>query len=168
MSMTLDEMAVLARQLIEADANVKAMEEELKEAKEAARKLREEDIPCAMQEIGLSSFTMDTGEKVRIAQEVYASIPADRKPEAFKWLLDNNFGDLIKTEVAVAFGRGEVDDAHNLVRALKDEGLDASCSESVHPQTLKAFLKEQVASGAAVPLELFGARPVWTAKISKK
>jgi hypothetical protein len=168
MTTNLDEMAAMARQLIAAQLKVEVIEEQLKEAKEASRKLREEDIPCAMQEIGLTSFTMDTGEKVRIAQEVYASIPADNKAEAFRWLVAHQFGDLIKTEVSVSFGRGEAEEAGVLARDLKDKGLDASCTESVHPQTLKAFLKEQVTSGAAVPLELFGARPVWTAKISKK
>ena len=33
---------------------------------------------------------------------------------------------------------------------------------------LKAFLREQIKDAKPVPLELFGARPVWEAKITHK
>lgn len=36
---------------------------------------------------------------------------------------------------------------------------------SVHPNTLQAFIKERLASGEAVPLELFNARPISKAKV---
>ena len=47
-------------------------------------------------------------------------------------------------------------------------GFDPALDQGVHAQTLKAFLKEQLSKGANIPLELFGARPVWTAKITNK
>jgi hypothetical protein len=37
--------------------------------------------------------------------------------------------------------------------------MNYSDKEGVHAQTLKAFIKEQMAKGVDVPLELFGAYP---------
>ena len=55
-----------------------------------------------------------------------------------------------------------------LSERLRAMGLQPSLDQSVHAQTLKAFLKEQLAMGTNIPLDLFGARPVWTAKLSNK
>ena len=38
-----------------------------------------------------------------------ASIPKDRKGEAFEWLRIHGYDDIIKNQVSVQFGRGESD-----------------------------------------------------------
>jgi hypothetical protein len=42
------------------------------------------------------------------------------------------------------------------VQSLKQKGLDPAVKESVHPQTLNAFVKEQLTSGKDLPADLFG------------
>ena len=165
MSITLDEMTALARALVDADSAVEEAETALKRTKEVARILREETIPSAMQELGIEKLALSTGQKITISQEVYASIPAASKDEAHRWLEANGFGGLIKVGVTTQYGKGERDEALQLFSELQGRGLSAKFDESVHAQTLKAFLREQISSGNNVPLELFGARPVWTAKI---
>lgn len=161
-------MAALARALVDADAAVKEAEVNLHEAKERARVLREETIPSAMQELGLERLTLDTGQTVTVKQDVYASIPNDNKPAAYSWLEDHGYGGLVKTEVSVQYGKGELEDAKLMASWLVDKGVNPSLTQNVHAQTLKAFLREQLAGGYDVPLELFGARPVWTAKITNR
>lgn len=168
MTISLDQMASLARALVDADASVDKAEVNLKDTKERARVLREETIPSAMQELGLEELKLDTGEKLSVKQDVYASIPAAQKEQAFQWLEDNGFGGLIKVEVAADFRKGEVEFAIALFKELQERGLQVGLDRSVHSQTLKAFLREQLAIGGNVPLDLFGARPVWTAKITNK
>lgn len=168
MSISLDDMASLARALLDADQEVDNAEQELKDAKEKARVLREETIPSAMQELGLEELKLSTGQKLSIKQEVYASIPAANKVQAYDWLNDHGFGGLIKVEVTAQFGKGEQEEAVRLSEQLRAMGLQPSLDQSVHAQTLKAFLKEQLAMGTNIPLDLFGARPVWTAKLSNK
>jgi hypothetical protein len=168
MTISLDQMASLARALVDADASVDKAEVNLKDTKERARALREETIPSAMQELGLEELKLDTGEKLSVKQDVYASIPVAQKEQAFQWLEDNGFGGLIKVEVAADFRKGEVEFAIALFKELQERGLQVGFDQSVHAQTLKAFLREQLAAGANVPLDLFGARPVWTAKITNK
>lgn len=165
---SLDEMKQLADALKEAEDDTAKAEAKLKEVKERERMIREETIPSAMQELGLESITLDTGEKLAVKQEVYASIPAAGKPKAYAWLNDNGFGGLVKVSIELQFGKGEQDDAVALTTELRERGLEVLAYEDVHASTLKAFLKEQISKGTNIPLDLFGARPVWQAKITKK
>ena len=119
MSISLDDMAALARALLDADQEVDNAEQELKDAKERARVLREETIPSAMQELGLEELKLNTGQKLSIKQEVYASIPAANKGQAYDWLNDHGFGGLIKVEVTTQFGKGEQEEAVRLSEQLR-------------------------------------------------
>ncbi len=165
---TLDDMAELARALVEAEKVTEKAEENLSKVKERERVLREETIPGAMQELGVEALTLDTGQKLTVKQDVYAAIPKDKKDEAFAWLEENNFGGLIKTEVAVQFGKGELEKAKELLEKLEAEDYAAGITQDVHAQTLKAFLREEIRKGTNIPLEKFGARPVSVAKITNK
>jgi len=165
MTITLDEMAALAKALVDADREVEHGEQMLKGRKESARFLREETIPSAMQELGLESITLSTGQKLEVKQEVYASIPVANRGEAYQWLNEKGFGGLIKTDVSVPFGKNEEELAKKFVLQLSSMGYASTAKQNVHPSTLKAFIKEQLAKGNDIPLALFGARPVWTAKV---
>lgn len=155
----------LVRGLLDAETTVNQLEAQLSTAKEKARVLREETIPGVMQELGLLRFTLETGQEITIKQEVYASLPEDNKEEAFTWLEEHNFGGLIKTLVITEMGKGLIDDARELTVELQKRGLTTDLTRMVHPQTLKAFLREQIAAAKTIPLDLFGARPVWTTKL---
>lgn len=163
----LNEVARLAALLVAAENDVAEIEFKLKARKEDARRLAEESLPSAMEEIGLSEVKLTTGEKIKVGLEVYASIPAATKEAAFAWLTDNGHDGLIKTEVAVEFGRGLLNDAMVLLEKLRTTGVEATLSRNVHPQTLKAFLKEQLQQAKGVPLDVFGARPVMLAKVTR-
>jgi len=196
MTITLDQMAQAARDLVAAEEATAAAELALKEVKEKERQLREETVPGMFAELGVDKLVLKDGSVFSCTQEVYASIPAARKEEAFKWLEEHDFGGLIKTEVQVAFGKGEIEQARALLDELATLGIENGVIDrSIHPQTLKAFLKEQLAAQAErvdmesdawvdaeddatdleerleaalddrIDLELFGARPVMTAKV---
>jgi len=166
---TLGELSLLAQTLLATQRDSAALELALKTSNECARLLREESIPSAMHELGITNMTLDTGEKISIKQDVYASIPVEQKEVAYGWLEQHGFGGLIKTEVVCHFTRGELERANELVFDLRCKGLQPELGRTVHPQTLKAFLREQLESASVdIPLDLFGARPVWTTKISTK
>lgn len=165
MATSVEDMTELARALVEADKVVDQLKASLKDAEERARLLREESIPSAMQELGLAELRLLSGQRVRVKQDVYASVPVARRNEAWGWLEERGYGGLIKTQVAVQYGRGELPDAEELAEELLKRGLRTELNRNVHPQTLKAFLREQLSLANNVPLELFGARPVWVAEI---
>ena len=167
-TISLEQMTSLARALLDAEEATEQADRALKDAKERERLLREETIPSAMQELGLEELKLNTGQKVSVKQDVYASIPKANKDSAFAWLTDNGFDGLIKVSVEVLFDRGELEQAAELYNKLGEDGQEVVFSQDVHSQTLKAFLREQISKGSNIPLDLFGARPVWTAKISNK
>lgn len=166
--MNVETIVALSNALAAADNHVEAAEAELKRAKETARRLREETIPGAMQELGITELKLESGQKLTIKQDVFAKIPDERKLDAFRWLEDNGFGGLIKVDVITNFGKGDFDAAKALAQKLSATYSAVSLKQDVHAQTLKAFLREQLAIASNIPLELFGAQPVWTAKISSK
>ena len=165
MPTTVEQMTAMANSLLDVEKKVKDAEIELRDLNKKAQFLREETIPAAMQEAGVTVMKLTTGQTITIGQEVYASIPMDMRVKAFGWLEEHNFGDLIKSNVLCNFARGDLEKAGELVEHLQSRGLEPEFKESVHPQTLKAFLKEQIAKGTNIPLDVFGARPVWRARI---
>jgi len=162
---SLTQMARLVRALINAEERVANAEKLLKENKEKVRVLKEESIPSAMHELGLEKLKLDTGQEISIKQDVYASIPKAEKEAAYRWLTDNGYGGLIKLDVTAKFGREESVVASAVYEKLIVEGHTASLTQNINAQTLKAFLREQITKATNIPLDLFGARPIWTTKI---
>ena len=165
---TLEELSSLSRELVRAEQEVAEAESTLKALKEKARLLREETVPCAMQELGVNELKLDSGDAISIKSEVFAKIPDDRREEAYAWLEHQGLGGVIKTQVELMLGKGEIELARNLRDEFAGRGIDTHVNSTIHPQTLKAVLKEQLAKGVNVPLDLFGARAVFVAKVVKQ
>ena len=95
-----------------------------------------------------------------------ATISEAKRADAHAWLRAHNFGGLIKTMVAVPFGCGEEAEARALAARIREqEHHDATVNETVHPMTLKAFVREQVEAGKPLPFDLFGVFPFTRAKL---
>lgn len=161
-------VAKMVNDLIAYDTKIAEHELALSQLVGARRILSEENIPAAMAELGLQSVQLSNGDKVSVVKTLFASISADARPEAHAWLREHGHGDLIKTEVKANFGRGEEKKAAKAAEAIRKLGVDPSANESVHPQTLKAWVREQMAVGAPIPSELFGIRDGSSTKIERK
>jgi len=135
---------------------IKAAEEDLSTLKEQYKQVSQTDLPEALAETGLSEIKLTDGSKISVQQFYNASIPKDNIDEAFTWLRNNGHADLIKNTVACNFGRGEDAEARALKDTLNKIGLSFTEKVGVHPQTLKAFVREQVESGQNLPLDLLG------------
>lgn len=155
----------LAQFMVQQKETVAAMKRDLQEAETALRRTETEDLPELMRELELSALTLPDGTVVSITDEISCGISAERAFDAHRWLSENGFGGLIKTAVVVEFGRDEREEAEAL--AVQLEAHHPQVAEKVHPATLKAFLKEQLAKGTAVPFDLFGIHPYSKATIKK-
>lgn len=141
-------------QLLElAEKKVAELEDQLKERKEAARKLSEEEIPQFLAEKGLSSITLTNGTEVKISEEVRPGVKVADRAFCYAWLRDNGYGDLIKNNVSVSFAMGEDAQAVKLKAAIQDLGMVGTEKEDVHYQTMKAFVTEQHKKGVSLPDE---------------
>tara|TARA_R110000823_G_scaffold184933_3_gene317383 strand:+ start:281 stop:859 length:579 start_codon:yes stop_codon:yes gene_type:complete len=139
----------LATEVVELEAGLKAKKEEL-------RLTAENELPDAMQSAGLTQITLTTGEKISINEFYNAHISRANQEKAYEWLVSNGHEGLIKNEVLLKFGREEIEVVNQTVSALQARGLSPEVRQSVHPSTLKAFVREQFTSGIDIPTEPFG------------
>ena len=153
----LTSVAALARTIRDKESKISDLEQTLKEEKKALLKLTDEEMPSMLAEIGMSSFALDDGSTVEVKQTYGASILVDKRPEAYEWLRDNGYDDIIKNTVACQFGRGEDDQASAFAAFAQQQGYVPDQKTEVHPQTLRAFVKERCEAGEDFPMELFGA-----------
>ena len=169
MATTIDDVALLARGMVDAQDEVDKAEEALKKKKEHLRLLREETIPCVMEELGLTSIKLDSGQTLTVKPEVYCSIPKDddeKRLAAFQFLVDHDGAALIKTYVSVEFGKEEWKRAERLQKALIKNKFVPIVEQSVHPSTLKSYIKELIAQATpGLDLSVFNAHSVMVAKL---
>ncbi len=153
----LTSVASLARQIRDEELYIKDLETDLKAAKKKLLKLTDDDMPSMLAEIGISSFALDDGSTVEVKATYGASILVENRPQAYEWLRDNGYDDIIKNTVECQFGRGEDDQANAFAAFAQQQGYVPEQKTAVHPQTLRAFVKERVEEGDDFPMELFGA-----------
>lgn len=141
--LSISQLAVKQLQLqvkkAETEASLKRIDEELK-------KVSEYDLPNAMAEAGMRTFELLDGSKIAVKKVYAASVKVENRPEAFAWMRERGHDALIKTEVTVPLGKGAHDIAEQIIEELKERFPDyqVRLEESVHWQTLRAFVKEQV------------------------
>jgi polyhydroxyalkanoate synthesis regulator phasin len=162
------DIAKSCNKLLETQNQITAVEEQLKKLQEAENLLSEQTIPNLMQQAGIAMLKLADGSSVEVKPFYAARIPSTKVQEAFDWLRVNGFGDLIKNNVTLTFGRAEDQEAKQLVDDLKKKGHNVNQTEKVEPMTLKAFVKEQIQMGRNVPADLFGVYVANKTKITTK
>ena len=160
----LSKVSRLAEELIDRDEQVKEAEAHLKILKEQARDVAERLLPEAMAEVGMVKFVLTDGSEVTVKPYYSAKIGDDKRDECFNWLQDHGHEALIKDEVSITFNKGEHERAEEFKSQLAQQGIEYNGKMGVHSQTLTAFVREQVESGAEFPLELFN---VYIGQIAK-
>jgi hypothetical protein len=149
-------------------------EADAKAAQEIILNIERERLPAAMADAGIKSFKTKTGRSVTIETVANASIPAQstidkakgemrtalmaRRAAAYAYI-GNNWPGLIKTELSLAFPKGEAGLASRIAQLIRDQfALAPEIAETVHPSTLNSHFKELRDQGklGAVPADLFG------------
>jgi len=161
------QLSDLVRTLRNVEKQIEDAELHMKALKAEKHKLSVENIPSLMDEMGVERLDVD-GLTVERKMMVHASIPKDRKDEAFAWLRENGLDDIIKNDVTCSFGKGEDNMAGDVVGILQEKGFDPKTKTHVHPSTLKAFVKERVTDGKPIDLDMFGAFIANAAQIRRK
>ena len=134
---------------------IEEQEKKLKELKRNQELLSGEVIPTMMTEMNISTLKLADGSAVEVKPVYGASIPVAKKEEAYTWLRENGLGDLIKNEIAVAFGRNEDNKAVAYATLAQGQGYEPIQKLKVEPMTLKALVRERLESGQEMPSDLF-------------
>jgi F0F1-type ATP synthase delta subunit len=124
-------IAQMARRAKSLEKEIEDYEAELKQRKEQFRKLTEEAIPEALTGLGLKSFKMEDGSSIEVKAFYSASITEARRAEAFQWLRENGYDDIIKNTISVRFGRGEEALCAQAVATLREGGYPVEQAEKV-------------------------------------
>ena len=161
-------LAGLANDLYLAELEVAQAQEALKEAQRKARDIGEHQIPELMDDIGIAEFTTKSGIKLSVKDNLRVSPPAARREEAWDWIEEHGYGDLVKRNVIVGFARDEGDQCEELLEDLDAKGLRTKEERKVESATLKKFIKERLEAGDDVPLDLFGTTQYKQTKITQK
>ena len=157
----------LVKDLRDKNEQIIQCEEYLKQLKAEKQRIATEQIPMLMDEMGIERVDVD-GATVQLKPFVSASIPADRRQEAFAWLREHGLDDIIKNDVIVSFGRGEDNVAGDVMYDLEQKGFHPEKKTHIHAMTLKAFVKERVEKNLPIDLDMFGAYVARTADVKRK
>lgn len=121
---------------------------ELEALTEEGKQIQEVALPDLMMEIGLTELTLNSGRKITIKREYFPSISKDRWEKAKKWLEEHKMDSIIKAHCIV-------DEKYRMQLAMSN--LPFELKEGIHPQTLKALVKEQCElPNSDFPRDIFG------------
>ena len=143
-------------------------EESLSKLKEKARYISQIEVPQMMEEMHITKLKLKDGESVEIKKIYGASISPEHLDKAFTWLRNNGLGDIIKNDVTVTFGRGEDNKAQQYAVLARGQGFEPVQKIGVHPQTLKAVVRERLEAGQEMPSDLFKTYAGNSTKITRR
>ena len=143
-------------------------EESLNKLKEQARILSQVEIPAMMQEMHITKLKLKDGESVEVKPFYSAAIIPEVQEQAFTWLRNNGLGDIIKNDITVTFGRGEDNKAAQYAVLARGQGFEPVQKVGVHPQTLKAIVRERIETGQDMPSDLFKTYAGNSTKITRR
>lgn len=150
-------ISAAAKRQMALEDEIAEIEKNLKEKQKALNAVVLKDLPDAMQAAGVKGYTLLDGSKIEIKGDYTASITAALKPGACAWLREHEFGDLVSESVTLEFGKGKEADAKNFAEFLRKKGYQPVCETTVNTASVKALIREQVAEGKPIPLDVFGA-----------
>ncbi|MDH5664729.1 MAG: hypothetical protein OEY10_00325 [Nitrosopumilus sp.] len=127
------------------------LESRVTETKNKLNELVCDTIPELMQELGLSRIDLDGGTSVIVKDMILAHIKKENQAAAHAWLNENGFGDIIKNEFLIKFGKDDKANANAFKNYINSAewffNAKVTNKEVVHPQTLKAVVNEQINDG---------------------
>lgn len=166
----LTQISNVVRELMEARDHVTECEGVLKTAQQHVRILEEGTLPELMRQAGQEKLRTSDGYDVELTETLRASIKAENLAEAVMWLGAHGHGAIVKRELKLAFGKDEDQKAAEAFDLIVEAGFLPEDKQSVHAQSLGAAVREMMAAGQDVPMELLGVyiQPQVKIKLAKK
>jgi len=144
---SVEDLSQLCNKLLRVEGEIGNAEERLKRLKDQQRELSEQTIPDKLTQLGVTDLRLSDGSRISADPFYSARISADNLSAAHAWLRDQGHGDIIKNTLTLTFGQGDDVIAKELGDLLASKGHLPDQKETVHPSTLRAFVKEQIESG---------------------
>ena len=151
-------LTAMAHEAVNLERQLAMLEAETSRLRKEYLDLTRVQLPDIMAEIGLSSFTLADGSRLKVEDMIEGSLPKDPVARASAVAILESIGgaEMIRNEVVVPFERKQHNVAVNLARELQDRGLMVRVQQDVHHMTLKSFVREKLSHGEEVPFEKLG------------
>lgn len=162
----LKRISSLAVKQVMLENEITRLTDELAERNKELEEIRDRVLSDLLIECGLTEIKLVNGKKVKVDKMVFASIKGDARKAAIEWLEANKFGALVKYKVEADVGKGQTETYKKILDTLFAFGIEVKEKADVHPQTLRAFVAEQLSAGADLPQELFGVHIINRCKIA--
>lgn len=147
----LSELSALVRDLLATRQAIEELDEARKSYAAKELRLGGELIPSKMQELGVTSITVND-RKVSCKPFYSAKIKPESEPLAFQWLEESGHGDVIKGELIVPYRRPDKEMIDKLRAHIIDAyGVSPNTKLGVHHSTLRALVRELVEDEGVVP-----------------
>jgi hypothetical protein len=162
-----------AKELVTLEAEIADLEYQLKKTKNTLLQLQTVTLPELMAAHQVTKLGLEGGFLLDLEDFVSASIPApstidktrdpderlrlsEQRSKAFDWLRTHPKGDpdLIKNVVTVEIPRGADAVADELMAGIAKLKLAATRQDTIHAQTLTAWVKERLNNGAQLVVDL--------------
>jgi len=146
---------------------ISQLSDEIKKYSDEFDQLKTGTIPDFFDQLNLSKLSLSDGITITIERKFLPSITEENAQACFKWLIENGHGSIIKHDIKTTVKKGEEKQLKKLLEVLKKLQMSFKDKEYIHPQTLIAFVKEQMTnSETKFPAELFKVFPLRIAKIN--
>ena len=136
--------------------DVRQQEASLKLTKKSLYNVKQKSLPELMKSLGMADFTTTSGLRIKLTEEMSASLKGKYKEPALDWLEKSGNGSIIQNDIVAAFKKGDEDKAQALVDELANRGFVVSYDQNIHTGTFKSLIKELLENGEEVPIEELG------------
>ena len=169
--------------MLEVYTRLESAKNRVKELSSQYYKYQSQIIPEMMARYDMSHIELRDGTSIDTITMVEGNLPTktaigkarmekrdellNRLNDGLDWLRNNGHGSLIKNFVTVKLGKGQDEQAGELKQFLLSHGYEYDADQTVHPQTLKAFIREQIAAGNDIPIDTFDVKVVNIAKLKE-
>ena len=118
------------------------------------RQISDEELPNAMDTIGVTEVVTEDGLKVTVTDDFTASASKRNFPAVMEHLERLNATGLVKHELVVPFDKDKDAEAKELLDRLTADGFAVKDKQDINTSSLKAFVKEQLQAGTIGPSDL--------------
>lgn len=158
LSKMIDDMTILERQIMTAQEQLASLQEKHKE-------LNGVKIPDLFDELGIKKISLKDGRIVEVTRKYAASITEENSDACFDWLEKNGHDSIIKHVLTINLKKGESEEYEKILETLYKVKVAFKDKNTVHPQTLAAFVREQIENGTDFPQDLFKVFPLRFTKV---
>lgn len=142
----LDQIVATATELIGINKTIAELSAQIGEKNKEALRLANEVLPNLLDEAGISDLGLSDDFRVKRSEEIYANISKENMSATVSWLEANNYADIVRYGILIPLGKGDVKMAKMAKVLLTKAKLGFEEIQTIHAQTLKAFVKESLAS----------------------